>query len=322
MSIEVGYSRRWLQNFTVTDNLNISPSDFDQFSLVAPSDPRLPGGGGYTISGLYNVKPDKFSVPVNNLRTYAPDYGKISQVSNGIDINIYARMRNGLQLQAGTATGQRVTDYCDVRAQLPEQATGFSTASEVAAFSPVNPFCHVEPGITTRFTSAGTYIVPKVDVMVSATLQSSPAEPLQANWTVSSAIVAQTLGRPLSGGAANVTVNLLAPDEMRGARVNQLDLRVGKVLRFGSQRATVSLDMFNALNADTVLTYNQASRPAAQWLVPNTVLTARTAKITVQYRLLNRSDRSKRSDRSDRSLMNGPNDSNDSNDSIEVGRDR
>ena len=43
--------------------------------------------------------------------------------------------------------------------------------------------------------------------------------------------------------------------------------------------------MFNALNADTVLTYNQSFTPGAggAWLVPNTVLTARTAKITVQY---------------------------------------
>jgi hypothetical protein len=243
----------------------------------------LPGGGGYTVSGLYNIKPDKFSVPPNQLRTYAPDYGKISQVANGVDFNIYARLRNGLQLQAGSATGQRVTDYCEVRAKLPEQATGFSTASEVAAYSPVNPFCHVEPGITTRFTSAGTYIIPKLDVQVSATLQSSPAEPLRADWTVSSAIVAQTLGRPLSGGAANITVNLLAPDEMRGDRVNQFDMRVGKVLRFGSQRATLSLDIFNALNADTILTYNQSFTPGGAWLVPNTVLTARTTKITVQY---------------------------------------
>jgi hypothetical protein len=283
VSVEVGYSRRWLQNFTVTDNLNIGPSDFDEFHLVAPSDSRLPGGGGYTVSGLYNIKPDKFSVPPNQLRTYAPDYGKISQVANGVDFNIYARLRNGLQLQAGSATGQRVTDYCEVRAKLPEQATGFSTASEVAAYSPVNPFCHVEPGITTRFTSAGTYIIPKLDVQVSATLQSSPAEPLRADWTVSSAIVAQTLGRPLSGGAANITVNLLAPDEMRGDRVNQFDMRVGKVLRFGSQRATLSLDIFNALNADTILTYNQSFTPGGAWLVPNTVLTARTTKITVQY---------------------------------------
>ena len=187
--------------------------------------------------------------------------GTISQVYNGIDINVNARMRNGIQVQAGTTTGQRVTDYCDVRGQLPEQTGGFSTGSEVDAYSPVNPFCHVEPGITTRFTSAGSYVIPKIDVMLSGTFQSSPAEPLQANWTVSSAIVQQTLGRPLAGNAPNVTVNLLAPDQMRGARVNQLDLRVGKVLRFSSQRATVSLDMFNALNADTVLTYNQAFTP-------------------------------------------------------------
>jgi hypothetical protein len=285
ISVEVGYARRWLQNFTVTDNLAISPADFDQFSIVAPSDPRLPGGGGYPVSGLYHIRQDRFSVVPNDLRTYAPDYGKISQVYNGVDVNINARLRNGIQLQAGTTTGQRITDYCEVRGLLPEQSGGFSTASEVPGYSPVNPYCHYEPGITTRFTSAGTYLVPKADVMVSATFLSSPAEPLQANWTIPSTTVAQWLGRPLSGGAQNITVNLLAPDQMRGPRVNQLDLRVGKVLRFGSQRATVSVDMFNALNADTVLTYNQnfSPGPTGAWLVPTSVLTARTAKVTVQY---------------------------------------
>ena len=45
----------------------------------------------------------------------------------------------------------------------------------------------------------------------------------------------------------------------------------------------MSLDLFNALNADTVLTYNQNFTPGDAWLVPTSVLTARTAKITVQY---------------------------------------
>jgi hypothetical protein len=283
VSVEVGYTRRWLQNFTVRDNLSVSAADFDQFSIVAPSDPRLPGGGGYTVTGLYNVKPEKFSAPVNNLSTYAPDYGTITQVYNGFDVNLNARMRNGVQLQAGTSSGQRVSDYCDVRSKLPEQTQGFSTGSELPAFNPVNPYCHFEPGITTRFTGAGSYIVPKIDVQLAATFQSSPSEPLRADWTVSSAVVAQTLGRPLSGNAPNATINLLAPDQMRGPRVNQLDFRIGKVLRFGNQRATVSVDMFNALNADTVLTYNQAFTPGGAWLVPTSVLTARTSKITVQY---------------------------------------
>jgi hypothetical protein len=37
------------------------------------------------------------------------------------------------------------------------------------------------------------------------------------------------------------------------------------------------------VDAAGALTYNQAFTPGGQWLVPNTVLTARTAKITVQY---------------------------------------
>jgi hypothetical protein len=282
VSVEVGYTRRWLQNFTVTDNLAVAAADFDPFSVTAPSDPRLPGGGGYVVSGLYNVKPDKFSL-TNDLRTYAPNYGSVSQVYNGLDININARMRNGLQLQAGSTTGQRVTDYCEVRAKLPEQSGTFSTASEVPQYSPTNPYCHYAPGVTTRFTAAGSYTVPKLDVLVSGTLQSSPGEPLAANWVIPSATVAQWLGRPLSGGAANVTVNLLQPGEQNYERVNQLDFRVGKILRVAGRRANVAVDLFNALNFDTVLTYNQTFVPGGSWLVPTSVLTARTAKITVQF---------------------------------------
>jgi hypothetical protein len=282
VSVEVGYTRRWLNNFTVTDNLLTSPADYDQFSITAPSDPRLPGGGGYVISGLYNVNNAKSGLS-DDLRTYAPNYGKISQVYNGIDININARMRNGVQMQAGTSTGQRVTDYCEVRSVLPEQTGGFSTASEVAAYSPVNPYCHVAPGHTTRFTAAGSDTIPKVDVLLATTFQSSPGEPLQANYTVTSAEAARTWGRPLSGNATSVVVNLLAPDQMAFPRVNQLDLRIGKILRFGGQRANIAIDLFNALNLDTVLQYNQAFVPGGAWLVPTSVLTARTAKITVQY---------------------------------------
>jgi hypothetical protein len=282
VSVEAAYSRRWLQNFTVTDNLATAANDYTPFSITAPSDPRLPGGGGYVVSGLFDVVPDK-ATQVNNMRTYAPDYGKMSQIYNGLDINVNARMRNGLTVQGGTTTGQRVTDYCDVRSKLPEQTGAFSTGSEVPAFSPTNPYCHYAPGVTTRLTGSGSYTIPKIDVLVASTFQSTPGEPLAANWVVSSAVVAQTLGRPLANSAPNVTVNLLKPGEITYDRVNQLDFRVGKILRFNGRRANISLDLYNALNADTVLTYNQTFIPGGAWLVPTTVLTARTAKITVQY---------------------------------------
>ena len=77
VSVEVGYLRRWLQNFTVTDNRAGAPSDFTEFSVTAPLDPRLPGGGGYVVGGLYDVIPDKFGL-TDNYRTYSPAYGNVS----------------------------------------------------------------------------------------------------------------------------------------------------------------------------------------------------------------------------------------------------
>ncbi len=101
VSLEVGYTRRWLQNFTVTDNRATTVADYTPYSITAPLDSRLPGGGGYIVSGLYDVVPAKSGV-TDNLRTSATNYGTLYQNYNGVDINVNARLRNGLQFQAGT----------------------------------------------------------------------------------------------------------------------------------------------------------------------------------------------------------------------------
>jgi hypothetical protein len=190
-------------------------------------------------------------------------------------------------MQVGTSTGEQVIDSCGVRAALPEQVSTGASSQGGIPYDPANPWCHVAPGITTRVTAAGTYVVPKIDVQIAATLTSSPGVPLRADWQVPTLEAAKSLGRPLSGSAANVSVNLLAPDAMQTDRVNILDLRFGKVLRFGSNRALVALDMYNAPNFDTVLSYavnNVVTYvPNGRWLVPTQVLTARTVKLTVQY---------------------------------------
>jgi hypothetical protein len=291
VSVTVGYTRRWLQNFTVTDNLALQPSDFTPFSITAPLDPRLPGGGGYTISGLYDINSNKFG-QTNNYVTYASNYGNISQVYNGVDAVVNARLRN-VQFQGGFSSGERVTDYCAVRALLPELGQGlplgatFSTGSEVPNFSPANPYCHYAPGITTRYTGAGTYTIPKIDVLFSGVITSSPGIPLAANWSVPTATIAQTLGRPLAGNAPNVTINLLSPGQIYADRVNELDFRAAKILRFGRTRLNVAIDLLNALNLSTILVPNQAYNPTGPWLAPTgsqtPVMTARTGKITVQF---------------------------------------
>jgi hypothetical protein len=69
-----------------------------------------------------------------------------------------------------------------------------------------------------------------------------------ATYNAPNAVVLPSLGRALSGGATNVQVNLVTPNAsgtLYGDRVNQLDLRVGKVLRFGRARTAVNLDLYN-----------------------------------------------------------------------------
>ena len=194
------------QNFTVTDNRATTAADYTPFSITAPLDPRLPGGGGYVVSGLYDVVPAQFNA-VDNYRTYAPDYGTISQMYNGIEFNVAARLRNGFQFQAGSVTGQRVTDYCEVR------ATELARSRPVPYFRPAascrttvrrTPTATTRRGSTRDSPASAPTRFPKIDVLFSGALTSSAGIPLRADWTVSNAIVAQSLGRPLAGNVANV----------------------------------------------------------------------------------------------------------------------
>jgi hypothetical protein len=267
ISVEGGYARRWLQNFTVTDNLLRSPSDYMPFSVTAPLDDRLPGGGGYVIDNLFDPNQNVATL-TDNYRTYAPNYGRQYRIYNGMELSVNARLPFGLQFQAGSSTGQTVEDDCEIRAQLPE-------------ISPTNPYCHEAPGITTRVTGAGSYTIPRIDVLLSGTFQSSPGSELAANYFVPANVAAASLGRPLSNNVTSVSINLLAPGQMRGERVNQIDFRIGKLLRFGRQRSNVSLDIFNLLNPDTILGYSQTFN--SNWLRPTQVMTARTVKITLQH---------------------------------------
>ena len=124
-------------------------------------------------------------------------------------------------------------------------------------------------------------MIPRVDVQVAATFQSRPGVSLAANLVVPNATARQSLGRNLAGGVQNVTVNLIEPNTMFGDRLNQLDLRIGKILRFARTRTNLAVDIVNALNSSAVLTYNNTFN--ATWPTPASVLTARVARLSVQF---------------------------------------
>jgi hypothetical protein len=123
-----------------------------------------------------------------------------------------------------------------------------------------------------------------VDVQVAATWASIPGDSLRADYTVTNAIIAagpQPLGRNLTGGST-VVVNLIPPATMWGARRNNMDMRIAKIVRFGATRAQVGVDVYNLLNADTVTNYNYGFVPGGTWLRPTALVPARYARFSVQ----------------------------------------
>jgi hypothetical protein len=77
LSAEVTYNHRWYSNILASDQLglgcdqflgattlqacdqallNYSSPSYDFYAVTAPTDPNLPGGGGYKILGLNDVK--------------------------------------------------------------------------------------------------------------------------------------------------------------------------------------------------------------------------------------------------------------------------
>jgi hypothetical protein len=258
--VDVGYYRRWWGNFAVTDNLTVGPADYDPFSITAPRDPRLPGGGGYTIGGLYDLKPLKFGLPANNFVTLSDKYGKQISHWNGFDVTGNARLP-GLLFGGGISTGRTLTDNCEVVVKLD---------------NPSPLYCRVESPFRTQAKAFGSYTVPVIDLEVSGVFQSIPGPQILATYVAPNARVAPSLGRNLSGNRANVTVNLVEPETMYVERRNQLDLRLAKIFRFGQRRVTANVDVYNLLNASPVLTLNNAF---AAWQRPASILTARFLKV-------------------------------------------
>ncbi len=293
IGVTVGYYRRWFGNAYTLDNTLTATSDYTQFSVPIPSDPRLPGGGGGAVSGIYNLNLNKVG-QVQDLALLDSKVGA-EPIENwhGIDASVNARLRSGLTVQAGTSTGRTLQDNCALRSLLPETYP-WSTITVTQALRGdstaglTRPYCRIVEPFMTSFRGLVTYVVPKVDVQLSGTWRSDPGTEIQANYVVTNAIAnsgPQPLGRNLSSG--NITVNLIPQGTLYSDRRNNIDFRAAKLLRFQRMRLQVGIDVYNVLNSDTVTSYNLAyiaptATAGSNWLTPTGIATARFAKVNVQ----------------------------------------
>ena len=99
--------------------------------------------------------------------------------------------------------------------------------------------------------------------------------------------VETSLGRPFAGGNQAVEFfNIVKPGALYGDRLNGLDLRFGKILRYGRTKTLVAVDIFNVTNSNTTDVYQTAYSPtllspAATYLNPLSITSARFARFSV-----------------------------------------
>jgi hypothetical protein len=206
-------------------------------------------------------------------------------------------MRNSLSFQAGTSTGRGVNDTC---AELISRfgAPMTPTIGAVGATGVIGgqASCNAQEPWLTSVRGLAAYTVPKLDVLVSALFRSqSNAQPgagvgtngasRSATYRMTAAQFLAATGKPLAAGLATQDVDLLLPGAVYGDRVNAVDMRFAKVLRFGKTKTNVGLDLYNLFNSNTPTTYESVYDPAtngARWLQPTAVLLPRFMRFNVQ----------------------------------------
>ena len=285
VSVEAAFNRRWWGNFFVTDDLLTQASDYDVYSLPVPQHDNLSGAG--TTAQYVAITPAAAARGAQTLQTSASKYGDYTARWQGVDFNATMRALHGLTLQGGTSTGHGMRDNCDVTAKVPEILGSDRVDS-----------CHVDEKWATSFRGLASYTVPKVAVLVSASMRSLVTTPgtgvatnggyLQANYVVPNTVIQQSLGRLPAGSlpTGTTTVNLLVPGQLYQQRISLVDMRFAKILRFGGRRTDVGVDLYNVFNSNVGTAYQQTYEyrtNGASWLTPTAIAAPRLARFHVTF---------------------------------------
>ena len=278
--------------------LNYRSNTFDFYEVIAPSDPRLPNGGGYRILGLNAPRP---GAPANQ-PTVQTLMEERDYVWNGVDTNFVWRGPGGLRVNGGTSTGRTQDDTCFAELDGPD-VKGREGAEYLDGCLNTSPW-------RTRVNGTAAYTIPWVDVLVSTVFQSFPGVERSATMTFNKTdltfmpgsearatlpCATATNGVGCVGGGNNSTttvVNLLNNNELYGERVSLFDLKIAKNVRIGNTRTTIGVDMYNVFNSDAIQDYDDnyaldnPATPAnenATWGNPVSLVSPRFVRLSVQF---------------------------------------
>jgi hypothetical protein len=214
---------------------------------------------------------------------------------------VNARLSN-VTIQGGSSSGNVVEDSCGVVNNHPEYyifgpwggTGGFLDTFLGGIAQWPQQFCHRESGWQTNFKALATYTVPKIDVLLSGTFRSLPYHGNEFLSVQSQSLGAQvlalnipgvvnttSLNRPFGSGQVVQFLQIVEPGTVYGDRLNAVDLRFGKILRYGRTRTQLNLDVHNLFNSNTTEVYQRNYGPT--YLNPLAIMSARFFKIGAQF---------------------------------------
>jgi hypothetical protein len=295
VALDFQWTRHAFGHFVASYNTTRPPSAYDQFCVTAPSTAAANSGftlpnAGQQICGFADLNPT-FSTRVPFFEVQrASNFGDVSDIYTGYDINLNARLPRGGMASGGVSIGHEITDICEVagEASITYASVAGVTASTSgtlaptygstsAAGTPSTLYCRVEPPYQPDVIGLVSYPLPWFGLTASATVQNRPGPQILATYTVTNATV-QNLGRNLNTGSASA--GLIAPGTLYGDRFTQVDIRFGKNFRFGGRRIQAMMDVYNLMNSSAVLTQNNTVGP--NWRTPTSILQGRLVKFGAQ----------------------------------------
>jgi hypothetical protein len=293
VSVSSNFYRRTFHNLRVTDNLLVTMADYSAVSVFNPIT-----GQPFTV---YNPSAASLS-RVNNFDTNAGS-GR-SQVYNAVDLNVNARLPKGAVLFGGFVTERTTRNICDE----PDDPNRLLFCNDADNNIPYRP----------QLKLSGMYPL-KWGIQVSGALQSLAGRALGGYTDTTAQYVNKILGpgygdvgspigtqwllTPATRYPANcpapcpagqlvipslnlgsLTVPLVAPGTEFLPRLNQLDLSLAKWFQVGRTRLQGQIDVFNAFNKNTDLSYRSTNATTAAYLVPASVLQGRQIRLGMQMK--------------------------------------
>jgi Carboxypeptidase regulatory-like domain/TonB-dependent Receptor Plug Domain len=249
---------------------SMNPDNPYATTLTTAVDPGPDGFVGTSDDGSYGFF-QRISAANRTVITNDPD---VVQSYKGLEITLTKRFTDRWQMLAGYTRGKNRLDNVSV-----------DTSPNFLINANGNVTNAANADRPSQFKLTGMYILPWYDVIVSGNITSQSGPP-----------VTRQISRALAIGGSQ-TINLEPLGAHRLDTLNKIDLRAGKLFKFGGRELEGTIDFDNIMNADTVWQVRTLTPSASfldpttgtrqtltQFLSPSAILTPRTVVFRVSYK--------------------------------------